>query len=67
MIGLLLTSDSIDQIREENKKGFHLIDKEYVESYERFKDDKELHAEIIGSDSYQKEDDRTIKYKIDIR
>lgn len=68
LIGLLLTSDSIDQSRDENKKNFHLIDKEYVETYERFKDDKELHAEIIGDNSSQEKDDnRSAKYKFDIR
>lgn len=68
LIGLLLTSDSIDQSRDENKKNFHLIDKEYVETYERFKDDRELHAEIIGDNqSSERDDSKEVKYKFNIR
>lgn len=75
LIGLLLTSDSIDQSRQEKKKNFHLIDKEYVETYEKFKDDRELHAEIIGGDSAYERDssqsdrneNRQVKYKFDMR
>lgn len=75
LIGLLLTSDSIDQKRDENKKNFHLIDKEYVETYERFKNDRELHAEIIGDNQSserdarqdERDDSKEVKYKFNIR
>ena len=67
LIALLLTSDAIDQTREEQKKNFHLLDKKIVDTFTEFKEDRSLHAEIINQSEEPKERNNSVVYKINVR
>ena len=67
LIALLLTSDAIDQTREEQKKSFHLLDTKIVDTFIEFKEDRSLHAEIIGQSEEPKEKNKSVIYKLNVR
>lgn len=67
LIALLLTSDAIDQTREEQKKNFHLLDKKIVDTFTEFKEDCSLHANIICQNEETKEKNKSMIYKLNVR
>ena len=67
LIALLLTSDAVDQMRDEQKKNFHMLDKNIVNTFNNFKDDRSLHAQIIGQSEEPKERNNSVVYKINVR
>ena len=67
LIAILLTSDAIDQTREEQKKNFHLLDKKIVDTFNEFKEDRSLHAQIIGQSDEEKSKEKSVVYKLNIR
>lgn len=45
---LKLTVDKLSELEKEKKKGFHLLDQNYLDSFNETKSNQELMAEIVG-------------------
>jgi len=54
-------------MRDEQKKNFHMLDKNIVDTFNNFKDDRSLHAQIIGQSEEPKERNNSVVYKINVR
>lgn len=63
LIALMLTNDAVDDKRDSLKKNFHLLDKEIVETFNFYKEDRDLHSAIIGTNSEEKSDKPKHSYK----
>lgn len=63
LIALMLTNDTVDDKRDSMKKNFHLLDKEIVETFNSYKEDRDLHSAIIGTNSEEKSDKPKHSYK----
>lgn len=63
VIALTLTNDSVEQSKEELKKNFHLLDKEIVDTFNNYKEDRALHSMIMDTDDDEKEEKTIHKYK----
>lgn len=63
LIALMLTNDAVDEKRDSLKKSFHLLDKEIVDIFNSYKENRDLHSVIIGSSSEEKDDKPKHTYK----
>lgn len=63
LIALMLTNDVVDEKRDSLKKNFHLLDKEIVDTFNSYKENRDLHSVIIGSSSEEKDDKPKHTYK----
>lgn len=56
-LALRLVSDMLDDRRNKDKKGFHLIDSEILDCFEDMKNDPSIHAQILKESNSMKRDD----------